>query len=94
MCDAPLNEKVVLEAELSNTAALRFYARMGFIRDKRLNRYYLNGSDAFRLKLLLPVGGASARVDGASDGQGTAADRGSRGEEAETEQRLQNVRIA
>ena len=28
---------------------------MGFIRDKRLSRYYLNGVDAYRLKLLLPL---------------------------------------
>lgn len=47
-------EEVVLEAMVSNTAALRLYQALGFIRDKRLQRYYLNGSDAYRLKLLLP----------------------------------------
>ena len=47
-------EEVALEAEVSNAGALRLYERLGFIRDKRLQRYYLNGSDAFRLKLLLP----------------------------------------
>lgn len=47
-------EEVALEAEVSNPGALRLYERLGFIRDKRLQRYYLNGSDAFRLKLLLP----------------------------------------
>jgi N-alpha-acetyltransferase 30 len=43
----------VLEAEESNTAALRLYERLGFTRDKRLPAYYLNGSDAFRLKVVL-----------------------------------------
>ena len=28
-----------------------FYAGLGFIRDKRLLAYYLNGKDAYRLKL-------------------------------------------
>ncbi|KAL4534884.1 hypothetical protein Ndes2526B_g05809 [Nannochloris sp. 'desiccata'] len=47
-------EEVMLEAEVTNAGALRLYANLGFIRDKRLQRYYLNGNDAFRLKLLLP----------------------------------------
>ena len=44
-------DEVVLETELSNGAALSLYEGLGFTRDKRLSRYYLNGSDAFRLKL-------------------------------------------
>ena len=47
-------EAVALEAEVTNSGALRLYAKLGFIRDKRLGRYYLSGSDAYRLKLLLP----------------------------------------
>ena len=47
-------EEVCLEAEATNQGALRLYAGLGFMRDKRLLRYYLNGSDAFRLKLFLP----------------------------------------
>ena len=47
-------EEVALEAEVTNSGALRLYAKLGFIRDKRLARYYLSGSDAYRLKLLLP----------------------------------------
>mmetsp|Transcript_12367 Transcript_12367/g.34730 ORF Transcript_12367/g.34730 Transcript_12367/m.34730 type:complete len:212 (-) Transcript_12367:311-946(-) len=47
-------EEVVLEAEVNNHGALRLYTNLGFIRDKRLHRYYLNGGDAFRLKLLVP----------------------------------------
>jgi GNAT superfamily N-acetyltransferase len=46
--------EVALEAEVTNSGALRLYAKLGFIRDKRLARYYLSGSDAYRLKLLLP----------------------------------------
>ncbi|GFH06593.1 N-acetyltransferase domain-containing protein [Haematococcus lacustris] len=48
-------EEVVLEAEVSNTGALRLYEGLGFLREKRLHRYYLNGQDAYRLKLLLPL---------------------------------------
>lgn len=46
-------EEVTLEAEVSNKPALRLYEHLGFIRDKRLEKYYLNGNDAFRLKLRL-----------------------------------------
>mmetsp|Transcript_25355 Transcript_25355/g.100107 ORF Transcript_25355/g.100107 Transcript_25355/m.100107 type:complete len:191 (+) Transcript_25355:272-844(+) len=46
-------EEVVLEAEESNRGALRLYGNLGFIRAKRLEKYYLNGSDAFRLKMTL-----------------------------------------
>lgn len=44
-------DEVVLEAECSNSAAIGFYQSLGFLREKLLNRYYLNGSDAYRLKL-------------------------------------------
>ena len=46
-------DEVVLEAEESNLAAMRLYERLGFFRAKRLEKYYLNGSDAFRLKIIL-----------------------------------------
>lgn len=46
-------DEVVLETEVTNTAALMLYERLGFLRDKRLFRYYLNGVDALRLKLWL-----------------------------------------
>ena len=45
--------EVVLETEITNKSALSLYEKLGFIRDKRLFRYYLNGVDAFRLKLWL-----------------------------------------
>ena len=46
-------QEVVLETEVSNQGALNLYQKLGFVRDKRLCRYYLNGGDAFRLKLFL-----------------------------------------
>jgi len=45
--------EIVLEAEVTNQAALNLYSKFGFIRDKRLHRYYLTGTDAYRLKLSL-----------------------------------------
>ncbi|BGP15826.1 N-alpha-acetyltransferase 30 [Rhodosporidiobolus nylandii] len=44
-------DEVVLETEADNAAALAFYAKMGFVREKRLYRFYLNGKDAYRLRL-------------------------------------------
>ncbi|KAH9424701.1 N-alpha-acetyltransferase 30 [Dermatophagoides pteronyssinus] len=46
-------DEVVLETEVTNRSALILYENLGFIRDKRLFRYYLNGVDALRLKLWL-----------------------------------------
>lgn len=46
-------EEVTLEAEVTNKGALKLYENLGFIRDKRLEKYYLNGNDAYRLKLRL-----------------------------------------
>ena len=43
--------QVMLETEVTNKSALRLYERLGFTRDERLLKYYLNGVDAFRLKL-------------------------------------------
>ncbi|KAL7079795.1 hypothetical protein ACQ4LE_001434 [Meloidogyne hapla] len=47
-------DEIVLETEASNNTSLSLYARLGFIRESRLFRYYMSGSDAFRLKLYLP----------------------------------------
>jgi len=46
-------DEVVLETEADNASALSFYASMGFLREKRLFRFYMNGKDAFRL--VLPI---------------------------------------
>jgi peptide alpha-N-acetyltransferase len=53
-CAAAGCREVALEAEATNAGALRLYGQLGFLRDKRLQRYYLNGNDAYRLKLRLP----------------------------------------
>lgn len=49
-------DEIVLETETDNTASLRLYERLGFLRSKRLHRYYLNGNTAFRLVLYLKEG--------------------------------------
>lgn len=46
-------DEIVLETEVTNKPALKLYENLGFLRDKRLFRYYLNGLDALRLKLWL-----------------------------------------
>ncbi len=47
-------DEIVLETESDNTAALRLYQnKFGFLRDKKLSRYYNNGKHAYRLKLWL-----------------------------------------
>ena len=43
-------DELCLETEVTNAPALRLYESLGFVRDKRLVRYYMNGNDAFRLK--------------------------------------------
>ncbi|KAF4484619.1 N-alpha-acetyltransferase 30 [Colletotrichum fructicola Nara gc5] len=46
-------DEIVLETEETNTQAMRLYERLGFLRSKKLHRYYLNGNSAYRLVLLL-----------------------------------------
>lgn len=46
-------DEIMLETEVCNLSALRLYESFGFIRDKRLSSYYLNGNDAYKLKLLI-----------------------------------------
>lgn len=69
--------EVTLEAEVTNKAALRLYENLGFIRDKRLRRYYLNGNDAYRLKLLFPTNmeilGKAGQREGSLHGDDVAA---------------------
>ncbi|KAI4517800.1 acyl-CoA N-acyltransferase [Schizophyllum commune Loenen D] len=66
-------EEVVLETEYDNTAALSLYESLGFIREKRLYRFYLNGKDAFRLVHIVPAGrGKGGGMNLPSGGAGMA----------------------
>ncbi|KAI9816572.1 MAG: N-alpha-acetyltransferase 30 [Pycnora praestabilis] len=66
-------EEIALETEITNQAAMKLYERLGFLRSKRLHRYYLNGNTAYRLVLYLKEGTGYARTgyhfedDGQSD---------------------------
>lgn len=46
-------DEVVLETEEGNDGAMKLYERLGFARSKKLWRYYLSGSGAYRLVLHL-----------------------------------------
>lgn len=46
-------DEITLETEVINDKALRLYENFGFIRIKRLFRYYMNRHDAYRL--VLPI---------------------------------------
>jgi len=49
-------DEVALETEVDNTPAMKLYERLGFLRSKRLYRYYLNGNSAYRFVLYLKEG--------------------------------------
>lgn len=59
-------DEIVLETEEGNTAAMALYEGLGFVRSKKLFRYYLNGSCAFRLVLRL----REAEAEGEGGGEG------------------------
>ena len=44
-------DEICLETEVTNAGAMKLYENLGFLRAKRLYRYYLNANDAFRYKL-------------------------------------------
>ncbi|KAF1848259.1 acyl-CoA N-acyltransferase [Cucurbitaria berberidis CBS 394.84] len=69
-------DEIVLETEVTNTASLKLYERLGFLRSKRLHRYYLNGNAAFRLILYLKEGTALKRPDPAGQGHGHVHEHG------------------
>ena len=48
--------QIALETEVDNIPSLRIYENLGFLRTKRLHRYYLNGNTAYRLILYLKPG--------------------------------------
>jgi N-alpha-acetyltransferase 30 len=49
-------DEIALETEETNTAAMKLYERLGFLKSKKLHRYYLNGNSAYRLLLYLKEG--------------------------------------
>lgn len=60
-------DEIVLETEETNIPAMRLYERLGFLRSKKLHRYYLNGNSAYRLVLLLKPTNPDAAADLALD---------------------------
>lgn len=66
-------DEAVLETEVTNEGALRLYEGLGFARDKRMLRYYLNGNDAFRLKVWFKPTEASEPAPPAAAGGAVAA---------------------
>jgi peptide alpha-N-acetyltransferase len=52
-------QEIALETEFDNAPALALYTSLGFVPEKRLHRFYLNGKDAFRLVLPLAPAGDS-----------------------------------
>lgn len=56
-------DEIALETEETNTAAMRLYESLGFLRSKKLHRYYLNGNSAYRLLLYLKPGVGSIPTD-------------------------------
>lgn len=56
-------DEIALETEETNTAAMKLYESLGFLRSKKLHRYYLNGNSAYRLLLYLKPGVATIPTD-------------------------------
>ena len=63
---------MVLETEYDNAAALALYESLGFVREKRLYRFYMNGKDAFRLVLAVPPARAGLGLSGKPTQYGAA----------------------
>jgi peptide alpha-N-acetyltransferase len=62
-------DEIVLETEETNVPAMRLYEQLGFLRSKKLHRYYLNGNSAYRLVLPLRSIDPDATLDGYEDDQ-------------------------
>ncbi|KAK3305495.1 acyl-CoA N-acyltransferase [Chaetomium strumarium] len=69
-------DEIVLETEETNIPAMRLYERLGFLRAKKLHRYYLNGNSAYRLVLLLKPTDIDAATDLALDEDDVAPQEG------------------
>ncbi|KAI0263304.1 acyl-CoA N-acyltransferase [Gloeopeniophorella convolvens] len=83
-------QEIALETEFDNSPALALYTSLGFVPEKRLHRFYLNGKDAFRL--VLPLGGME---DAAGDLRRTPSSSSSdeEGEEDYAEDTAKLVRL-
>lgn len=57
-------DEAVLETEVTNIGALRLYEGLGFVRDKRLHKYYLNGLARLPARSPRPAGHAAALAGG------------------------------
>ncbi|KAL9005033.1 MAG: hypothetical protein Q9188_002182 [Gyalolechia gomerana] len=55
-------EEIALETEVTNIAAMKLYERLGFLRSKRLHRYYLNGNSAYRFVLFVKESAFTSRL--------------------------------
>ncbi|KAK4953459.1 N-alpha-acetyltransferase 30 [Elasticomyces elasticus] len=66
-------DEIALETEETNRAAMRLYESLGFLRSKKLHRYYLNGNSAYRLLLYLKPGVTSIPTDEYFDPYGSDA---------------------
>lgn len=53
--------QVILETEYDNLASLTLYGSLGFFREKRLHRFYLNGKDAYVCRI--HISHTQARTD-------------------------------
>lgn len=62
-------DEIVLETEETNTPAMKLYEQLGFLRSKKLHRYYLNGNSAYRLVLPLRSIDPDATLEGYEDDQ-------------------------
>jgi peptide alpha-N-acetyltransferase len=74
-------DEIVLETEVTNTPAMKLYERLGFLRSKKLHRYYLNGNTAYRLVLQLksglgraPLGEVECLLDDSKQGEDSPED--------------------
>ena len=64
------HSQIALETEVINTAAVKLYERLGFLKSKCLHRYYLNGNTAFRFLLYIKEGAIRTGPDDAADDNG------------------------
>ncbi|KAF2753734.1 acyl-CoA N-acyltransferase [Pseudovirgaria hyperparasitica] len=67
-------DEIVLETETDNAASLKLYERLGFLRSKKLHRYYLNGNTAYRLILYLKPGTGLKRPERDEAGMAAVTD--------------------